>query len=146
MLDQLIRPLFDEHVQQTTIIDGVDLLRRLKKYVHLGLLKPTTYLCTFDITDLYTMLPQEESIAILKKFLLHFNHTHVQGMSIEAIEKLARIVLTENVFIYENKYYRQVIGGAMGSSFTLTLANIFMWDWEQELVEHQRNSNELYGR
>jgi hypothetical protein len=65
---------------------------------------------------------------------------------IEAIEHLGRIVLTENVFIYENKYYRQVIGGAMGSPFTLTLANIFMWDWEQELVENQRNSNELYGR
>jgi hypothetical protein len=67
-------------------------------------------------------------------------------MTIEAIEQLARIVLTENVFVYENKYYRQVIGGAMGSPFTLTLANIFMWDWEQELVENQRNSNELYGR
>jgi hypothetical protein len=66
-------------------------------------------------------------------------------MTIEAIEHLARIVFTENVFIYENKYYRQVIGGAMGSPFTLTLANIFMWDWEQELVENQRNSNELYG-
>jgi hypothetical protein len=92
------------------------------------------------------MLPQEESIAILKKFLLHFNHSHVQGMTIEAIEQLARIVLTENVFNYENKYYRQVIGGAMGSPFTLTLANIFIWDWEQELVENQRNSNELYGR
>jgi hypothetical protein len=146
MLDRLIRPLFDQYVQQTTIIDGVDLIRRLEKYVNLGLLKPTTHLCTFDITDLYTMLPQEESIAILKKFLLHFNHKHVQGMSIEAIEQLARIVLTENVFIYENKYYRQIIGGAMGSPFTLTLVNIFMWDWEQELVEQQRNSNELYGR
>ncbi len=67
-------------------------------------------------------------------------------MTIEAIEQLASMVLTENVFIYENKYYRQVIGGAMGSPFTLTLANIFMWDWEQELVENQRNSNELYGR
>ena len=67
-------------------------------------------------------------------------------MTIEAIESLARVVLTENVFIYENKYYRQVLGGAMGSPFTLTLANIFMWDWEQELVEQQRNSNEIYGR
>ncbi len=92
------------------------------------------------------MLPQEESIDILKKFLLHFNHSDVKGMTIEAIEQLARMVLTENVFIYENKYYRQVIGGAMGSPFTLTLANIFMWDWEQELVENQRNSNEFYGR
>ncbi len=70
------------------------------------------------------MLLQDESIATLKKFLLHFNHTHVHGMSIEAIEHLARIVLTDNVFIYENKYYRQVIGTAMGSSFALTLANL----------------------
>ena len=146
MLDQLIRPLFDQHVQETTILDGVDLIRRLHKYVNLGLLKPTTHFCTFDITDLYTMLPQEESIRIVKKFLTHFNHTHVQGMTIEAIERLARIVLTENVFIYQNKYYRQIVGGAMGSPFTLTLANIFMWDWEQTLVEHQKNSNEIYAR
>jgi hypothetical protein len=92
------------------------------------------------------MLPQEDSIAILKKFLRHFNHSHLQGMTIEAIEHLARIVLTGNVFTYENIYYRQIIGGAMGLPFTLTLANIFMWDWEQELVENQRNSNESYGR
>ena len=121
--DKLIRPLFDEYVQQTTMIDGI-FLRRLQKYVSLGLLKPTTLLCTFDITDLYTMLPQEEAIDILKKFLVQFNHHHVKGMTLYAIESLARIVLTENVFIYNNKYYRQVKGGAVGSPFTLTLVNI----------------------
>jgi len=146
MLDRLIRPLFDEHVQQTTFIDGVQFIRRLELYVSLGLLKPTTHLCTGDITDLYTMLPQQESIRILKLFLNHFKYTHVQRMTIDAIESLARLVLTENVFFYENKYYRQIKGGAMGSPFTLTLANIFMWHWEQKLVEQQRNSNELYGR
>ena len=146
MLDRLIRPLFDQHIQQTTFIDGVQFIRRLNVYVNLGLLKPTTQLCTCDITDLYTMLPQEESIRILKKFLNKFNYQHVQGMTMDAIGHLARLVLTENVFIYEHKYYRQIKGGAMGSPFTLTLANIFMWHWEQKLVEHQQNSNELYGR
>ncbi|CAF4011185.1 unnamed protein product, partial [Adineta steineri] len=146
LLDRLIRPLFDQHVEQTTIIDGVHLIRRLQLYVKLGLLKTTTHICTCDITDLYTMLPQEESINILKRFLEHFGYTHVQGMTINAIESLARIVLMENVFYYEQKYYCQIKGGAMGSAFTLTLANIFMWHWEQTLVEHQRNSTELYGR
>jgi hypothetical protein len=146
MLDKLIRPLFDQHVEQTTIIDGIHLIRRLELYVSLGFLKPTTHLCTCDITDLYTMLPQEESIAILKQFLEHFQYTHVQGMTINAIESLARIVLMENVFFYEQKYYHQIKGGAMGSPFTLTLANIFMWHWEKKLVEQQRNSNGLYGR
>ena len=146
MLDHLIRPLFDTHLEQTTFIDGVQLIRRLQLYVRLGLLKPTTFLCTCDVIDLYTMLPQEKSIAIVKQFLHHFKYTHVQGMTIDAIDHLARIVLMENVFIYEEKYYRQIKGGAMGSPFTLTLANIFMWHWEQKLVEDQRNANELYGR
>jgi hypothetical protein len=56
------------------------------------------------------------------------------------------VVITENVFIYEKKFYRQVIGGAMGSPFTLTLANIFMWKWEKALVQRQLASNEIYGR
>ncbi|CAF3441883.1 unnamed protein product, partial [Rotaria socialis] len=146
MLDELIRPLFDKYVKQTTLIDGVHLVRQLEKYVNLGLLKATTHLCTFDITDLYTMLPQEESISILKQFRRHFNHTHVRGMTIDAIECLARIILNENFFSYNNQYYRQIKGGAIGSPFTLTLANIFMWHWEQPLVEHQKKSNELYGR
>jgi len=32
-LDQLIRPLFDKHTRSTTIIDGVDLIRRLETYI-----------------------------------------------------------------------------------------------------------------
>ena len=145
-LDKLIRPLFDKHVRSTTIIDGVDLIRRLETYVENGSLKPTTQFCTFDITDLYTMLPQEESINVLTEFLHQYGYHKVKGIPVDAIRKLARIVLTENVFIYENKFYRQIVGGAMGSAFTLTLANIFMWKWEKELVRRQLTSNEIYGR
>jgi hypothetical protein len=145
-LDQLIRPLFDKHVRSTTIIDSVDLIRRLETYVENGYLKATTQLCTFDITDLYTMLPQEESLDILTEFLLQYGYHKVNGVPLDAIRKLARLVITENVFIYEKKFYRQVIGGAMGSSFTLTLANIFMWKWEKALVQRQLTSNEIYGR
>ncbi len=145
-LDKLLRPLFDKHVRSTTIIDGVDLIRRLETYVENGYFKPTTQLCTFDITDLYTMLPQEESLNILTEFLLQHGYHKVKGVPIDAIRKLARVVLTENVFIYEKKFYRQVIGGAMGSAFTLTLANIFMWKWEKQLVDRQLTVNEIYGR
>ena len=145
-LDHLIRPLFDKHVRATTIIDGVDLIRRLDTYIENNSLKPTTQLCTFDITDLYTMLPQKESLDILTEFLLHHGYNKVKGVPIDAIRKLARLVITENVFVYEKKFYRQVIGGAMGSAFTLTLANIFMWKWEKELVHRQLTSSEIYGR
>ena len=141
-----MRPLFDQHVRSTTIIDGVDLIRRLEDYVENDYLKATTYLCTFDITDLYTMLPQQESIDVLTEFLLEHGYQKVKGVPIDTIRKLARIVLTENVFIYEKKFYRQVLGGAMGSAFTLTLANIFMWKWEKKLIRRQEASHEIYGR
>ncbi|CAM4959243.1 unnamed protein product [Rotaria socialis] len=67
-------------------------------------------------------------------------------MPIDIIRKLALIVIKENVFVYEKKFYRQVIGGAMGLAFTLTLANIFMWKWEKQLVHRLKVSNEIYGR
>ena len=70
----------------------------------------------------------------------------MKGVPIDAIRKLAGIVITKKVFIYEKEFYRQVIGGAMGSAVTLTLANIFMWKWEKELVRRQLTSNETYGR
>jgi len=34
----------------------------------------------------------------------------------------------------------------MGSSFTLTLANIFMWKWQRELVRIQDITGEYFGR
>jgi hypothetical protein len=92
------------------------------------------------------MLPQEESLNILTEFLLQYGYHKVNGVPLDAIRKLARIVITENVFTYEKKFYRQIIGGAMGSAFTLTLANIFMWKWEKTLVQRQLASNEIYGR
>ncbi len=89
-LNKLLRPLFDKHVRSTTIIDGVDLIRRLETYVENVYFKPTTQLCTFDITDLYTMLPQEESLNVLTEFLLQYGYHKVQGVPIDAIRKLAR--------------------------------------------------------
>ena len=83
------------------------------------------------------MLPQEDSLDILTEFLLEHGYRKVKGIPLDTIRKLARLVLTENVFSYEKKFYRQILGGAMGSAFTLTLANIFMWTWEKELVHRQ---------
>ncbi|CAF4831363.1 unnamed protein product, partial [Rotaria socialis] len=92
-LDQPIRPLFDMHAQPRPIIDGGHLLRQLEQYVRNGHLKPTTLFCTADITNLYTMLPQDESLKILKEFLLEHHYEKVQGISIKVILQLADLVL-----------------------------------------------------
>ncbi|CAF1434692.1 unnamed protein product [Adineta steineri] len=123
---QLAYMYFLPKSHKTRIIDGLGLLSKLKHYIQNGHLKSTTFFVTFDITNLYTMLPQEESLKILGEFLQEHHCDRVNEISIDTIIELGRIVLQANVFVYGNKFYRQIIGGAMGSAFTLTLANIFM--------------------
>ncbi|CAF4058846.1 unnamed protein product [Adineta steineri] len=145
-LDRMIRPLFDRYVRQTTIVDGVDLLTKLQIYIQQGHFTASTLFVTFDITNLYTMLPQEESLKILAEFLREHHSDRLNGISIETIIELSRIVLQANAFIYDNKFYRQIIGGAMGSPFTLTLANIFMWKWEKQALIPKLLPHEIFGR
>jgi hypothetical protein len=145
-LDELIRPIYNEYNKDNTIIDGVNLIKRLEQYAADGRLGASTLFCTFDINNLYTMLPQDEAVKILGLFLRHYVGENVKGTSVTTIQKLAEIVLKENAFVCNNKFYKQIIGGAMGSPFTLTLANIFMWHWEQRWVKHQNNRQEIYGR
>ncbi|CAF4469899.1 unnamed protein product, partial [Rotaria sp. Silwood2] len=145
-LDELIRPIYDQYNKDNTIIDGVKLIKRLEKYAADGHLKPSTLFCTFDINNLYTMLPQDESIRILGDFLRHFVGERVKNISVATIQKLAEIVLKENNFIYDHKFYKQIIGGAMGSPFTLTLANIFMCHWGKRWIRRQNSMEEIYGR
>ncbi|CAF4218690.1 unnamed protein product, partial [Rotaria sordida] len=54
---------------------------------------------------------------------------------------MARLILDTNCFSYNNKYYQQTRGGAMGSAFTQVLANIYMYEWEQDLIKHQAIHN-----
>ncbi|CAF4939016.1 unnamed protein product, partial [Rotaria socialis] len=97
-LDKILRPIFDDKCKDTTIVDGASLITELSKYNKKGLLKPTTLFCTFDIRNLYTMLPQEETLDILMAFLHVHGYKKVKGISIDTIKKLASIVLKDNVF------------------------------------------------
>ena len=99
-LDKLIRPLFDRFARQTTIVDGADHLDRLQKYIQKGYFNSSTLFVTFDITNLYTMLPQEESLTILAEFLRVHHCEIVNRISIDTIVELARIVLQANAFVY----------------------------------------------
>ncbi|CAF1366556.1 unnamed protein product, partial [Rotaria sordida] len=146
-LDLLLRPMFNRVTKETTFINGIDFVRQMESYRDSGRLLPTTLFVTFDVSNLYTMIPRDGAIFALQKFLYKYaENRRVHGMTIDTITRLARLVLDTNCFVYEKKYYQQIRGGAMGSPFTMTLANIYMWEWEYPLIEHQKMHNELYGR
>ncbi|CAF1207319.1 unnamed protein product [Didymodactylos carnosus] len=118
-----------------------------KKYVADGRLKLTTRFITADVTDLYTMIPRQGALDALARFCLeHSKQGKIGTLAIDYIMKMARLILDTNNFVYNNKYYRQIRGGAVASALTQVLANIFMLEWEHDLIQYQIARHEIYGR
>ncbi|CAF1015888.1 unnamed protein product [Rotaria magnacalcarata] len=145
-LDRHIRPLFDRHTPYS-ISDSMIFLRRLQEF------KTTneTNIYTFDITDMYTMIPQRESVLAVCEFLGTYGYKKVCGLSINTIKDLFIHVLENSYFVLQlpglkPKYYRQTRGGAMGSACTQVLADIYIRKWEREFLQEQLRQHELYFR
>ncbi len=93
------------------------------------------------------MIPRQGALEALARFCIQYSKQGKIGtLSTDHIMKMARLILDNNYFVYNNKYYKQIRGGAMGSAFTQVLANIYMFEWEQDLIQYQTSHNEIYGR
>jgi len=146
-LNNLLAPIFLQVARHTTFINSIDVIRQLETYVTNDYLKSTTKFITCDVTDLYTMIPRQGALEALARFCLQNSKQGKIGtLTIDSIMKMARLILDNNYFAYNNKYYKQIRGGAMGSAFTQVLANIYMLEWEQDLIQYQTTHNEIYGR
>lgn len=146
-LNNLLAPLYLKVARETTFINSIDVVRKLEAYNEQGYLQSTTKFITMDVTDLYTMIPRDGALNALARFCIKYSKDNRIGtLTIDSIMKMARLILDTNAFAYNQKYYRQIRGGAMGSAFTQVLANIYMLEWEQDLIQYQTMHHEVYGR
>ena len=142
-----IAPIYLKVAGKYTFINDIDVIRKLEKHAADGHLTSTTKFITIDVENLYTMIPQVGALEALARFCVqHSNQGKIGTLTIDHIMKMARLILDTNCFAYNNKYYKQIRGGAMGSAFTQVLANIYMFEWEQDLIRHQEIHHGIYGR
>ena len=147
LLNDVLAPIYLTVAGEYTFINDIDVIRKLEKYTVDGYLKSTTNFITIDVENLYTMIPRQRALDALARFCIkHAQQGKIGTLTIDHIMKMARLILDTNCFAYNNKYYKQIRGGAMGSAFTQVLANIYMREWEQDLINHQIIHNEIYGR
>ena len=86
---------------------------------------------SFDIESLSTNIPLEETISICVDKLFE-NKTKVNNLTKESFQTLLELATLDSFFIFDGKYYKQKDGVAMGSPLDPTLANMFLYHFEEQ--------------
>ena len=89
----------------------------------------TSCLVSFDIESLYTNIPVKETIDIITDSL--YSNDSFRNLNRNEFRKLLTTIAEDNFIIFNNKFFKQIEGLAMGSPISATFANIFMSYHEQ---------------
>ena len=104
-----------------------------------------------DIKSLYTVIPHNSGLEALKYFL---NKRPVLYPRTETLTRLAELVLTLNAFSFNNEFYHQVGGMAIGSKMGPNYACLFVGYVEEQIGQqytgtlpqlHKRYNDNVVG-
>ena len=113
-------------------------------------LTPNCLLATLDVDSLYTNIDNDAGIrAVGQAFknnpIAWVNKVRDNRRDKEILE-LLKLCLENNDFIFDNEWYLQISGTAMGKKFAPNYANIFMADWESQALAKCNKEPLLYLR
>ena len=82
-------------------------------------------MASFDIESLFTNIPLQETVDLcVKKFFK--DRTHVDNLSKGSFRELRTRAISESLILFNQEFYKQHDGVAMGSPLGPTLANFFL--------------------
>ena len=108
--------------------DTTDFLNKIDAIENI---QESDFLCSLDITSLYTNVPNQESLISLAYYL---NQRGNLTPPTDFLVELMKLVLNRNYFKFENSYYLQCQGVSMGSPCSPNFANLFMGKFEEDFV------------
>ena len=76
------------------------------KKVNHATIQPNYKLVSFDIVDLYTNVPIEETLTLLRHNLINNGSLEIQ--KIDQLMMILKIILNQNYFSFEDSYYKPV--------------------------------------
>ena len=82
-------------------------------------------MASFDIESLFTNIPLQETIDLCVENLFQ-DRTHVDNLSKDSFRELLTRTMSESLILFDQQFYKQHDGVAMGSPLGPTLANVFL--------------------
>lgn len=93
------------------------------------------HLVTLDVCSLYTNIPHNSGLLALQYFL---DNREDLNPPTKFLVEMSNLILTKNYFLYENDFFLQIQGVAMGATFAPDFANLFMGFLEDQHI-HSNN-------
>ena len=123
-LDSIIKP----HIPSEFMLDSTSsFLGKLKEFCF----KPTDILISFDVVSLFTNVPLAQTI---DKIADHIYELDSRPTFDKKTFKKLMTIATSGIFMYRERYYRQIDGVTMGSPLGPTMANFCLANLEAQLL------------
>ena len=117
------------------IEDTPHILRVFEQENQKGPQPKNSFPVTVDVVGLYTNIPTFGPEGGIQAFSGAMNRRENQSTPTWYLLNLLKEVLSQNIFEFNDKFYRQVVGTAMGTAVAPTYANLFMgWLEETKLL------------
>ncbi|XP_021967061.1 uncharacterized protein LOC110862189 [Folsomia candida] len=94
---------------------------------------------SFDVTSLFTMVPIPETLEYIKQRLEEYpDLKKLTSLPINDIMSLLELCTTSSYFQFQNQYYKQNYGTAMGSPLSPIIAEFFLQKLELTKIKNNR--------
>ena len=125
-IDSFLQPLATKH--PSYVKDTPHFLERINT------LRPPeqSFLVTIDVESLYTNINNTDGLRTVKSAFLKYPDPERRD---KQIYDLLELCLKNNDFTFNDEWFLQISGTAMGKKFAPSYANIFLANWEQDALK-----------
>ena len=121
LLTTILSPLTGK--TSSHVVNSVDFANKISNLV----VPPGKKVVSYDVKSLFTIIPVKKAVEVAKK-QLELDTTLQQRTSLQVnqIIELLDFVLSTTYFVYNDSFYQQLHGAAMGSPVSPVIANLYM--------------------
>ena len=140
-LANIIKPLVGRSPHH--VMNNKDFLENIKDIK----LQPDECMMSFDVSALFTSIPIDPAIDIIRKQLEEDQDLKKRtSMTVDHIISLLEFCLKNTYFSFKGRYYEQTEGAAMGSPISPLVANIYMEEFEKQAISTSTTPPILWKR